>query len=181
MIKLPKGNCQPELPDGDRAVGECDANPGEEPLVCSCGAHSAKFVPPKKKQPARWMVLAVKVPGQKPQPVTTLTKEKALQRVRLICASSSAPTETTTNPTTTGAPAEPQHNLRKRTAMDYDDTVRLPSLQAGSGRGHKRQADVKALKTAQAVLKKPKTTNEELRDALCKLTEAKMTQAGWAE
>lgn len=90
--------------------GQCEMTPGEEPLVCSCGAHSASFVPPKKKQPARWMVLAVKARGQQPRPVTTLaTKEKALQRVRLICAASTEPTD----PATTQANTQPvAHQLQ---------------------------------------------------------------------
>ena len=60
--------------------------PDEEPLLCCCGDHSARFVPAKKKQPSRWMVLAVKVQGHKPQVVTpVMTKEKALVRVRAAC------------------------------------------------------------------------------------------------
>jgi hypothetical protein len=67
--------------------------PDEEPLLCRCGDHSAKYVPVKKKQPARWMVMAVKVQGNKPQVVTNVTtKEKALERVRAVCALRSADT-----------------------------------------------------------------------------------------
>jgi hypothetical protein len=62
-------------------------SPGAEPLLCRCGDHSAKYVPAKKKLLGRWMVMAVKVQGQKPRPVTTVTsKEKALERIREACA-----------------------------------------------------------------------------------------------
>ena len=160
--------------------------PGEEPLVCSCGAHSAKFIPAKKKQPARWMVLAVKAVGQKPQPVTNVTrKEQALQRVQLICASSAVPTDCSAVPkdsataTIAAQPTAPtNHNLRKRTAVPYDDTVRLPSRPAGPGRGHKRQPD-SALTEAEALMKKPKAGAEELRAALGKLCQEHRLLQQW--
>jgi hypothetical protein len=69
-----------------RADG-CEMTPDLEPLLCRCGDHSAKHVPAKQKQPSRWMVMAVKVQGQKPRMVTNVTtKEKALERVRAACA-----------------------------------------------------------------------------------------------
>ena len=58
-----------------------------------------------------------------------------------------------------------------RTAVHYGDIARVASKPAGPGRGHKRQANEDAMKTAQTVLNKPKPTNDELRDALSKLTE----------
>ncbi len=68
-------------------VGGCNMTPDEEPLLCRCGDHSAKYIPAKKKQPARWMIMIVKVQGSKPQAVTNVaTKEKALERVRAACA-----------------------------------------------------------------------------------------------
>jgi hypothetical protein len=76
-------------------AGVCEMTPGVEPLLCRCGDHSAKHVPAKKKEPARWMVMAVKVQGCKPQAVTTTTtKEKALERVRAVCAPAAARTAT---------------------------------------------------------------------------------------
>lgn len=130
--------------------------PGDEPLICRCGNHSAKFVPSKKKQPSRWMVLAVKAPGQKPQPITTLaSKDKALQRVQLICNSSSSLSDHTSAEPPTQVPqpsVSHQRHLRNRTAVDYDDTVRIASCPAGPGRGHKRQPE-SALVGADAVLK----------------------------
>ena len=153
--------------------------PGEEPLVCSCGVHSAKFVPPKKKQPARWMVLQVKAPGQQPQPVTNLTKkEKALERVKLICATSTTPADHTTTAPLAQPIAPTQPDLRKRTAVAYDDTVRIASYPAGPGRGHKRQPET-ALAGAEAVLKKPKASSEELRAALGKLCQEHRLLQQW--
>ncbi len=50
--------------------------PDEEPLLCRCGDHSAKYVP-----------------GNKPHVVTNVTtKEKALKRVRAVCVLRSADT-----------------------------------------------------------------------------------------
>ena len=144
--------------------------------------HSAKFIPAKKKQPARWMVLAVKAVGQKPQPITTVThKEKALQRVRLACAGSMAPAATVdlANANCVAQPTAPsQPDLRERTAVKYDDTVRNASCLAGPGRGHKRQPET-ALVQAEAVMEKPKASAEELRAALGKLCQEHRLLQQW--
>lgn len=175
VTKLPRGA---QLPTASSTLavsfnanrsGECEMTPGEQPLVCSCGAHSAKHISAKKKQPARWMVMAVKAPGQKPQAVTTvIAKEKALQRVQAICAGSKTPADPTATRAATHPTTDTQRNLRERTAVNYDDTVRNASCCAGPGRGHKRQPET-ALGEAEAVLKKPKATTEELRGVLGKL------------
>ena len=126
------------------------------------------------------MVMAVKVAGQKPRPVTTVSdKAKALERVRALfvgCEAATCPSEQFA----AGPVAPPPLNLRERTStVNYDDTVRNASCPAGPGRGRKRQADEDALKTAQAVLKKSKPTNDELRDALGKLTEQQQLLQRW--
>ena len=162
-------------------AGGCEMTPGNEPLLCSCGDHSAVYVPPKKKQSARWMVMAAKVAGNKPRPVTNLPdKEKALKRIRALCAGTDVPRSTQSAAVGAMTPAPP--GLReRRVSVSYDDTVRNASCPAGPGRGHKRQvpADEGALKTAQNVLKKPKPTNEELRAALNKLTEQHKLLQHW--
>ena len=149
-------------------------------MVCSCGKHSAIYVPPKKKQPGRWMVLAVKVAGHKPRPVTTVTsKARALERVRAVCAGCDT-VRCNLGAAAAGPVAPAPHNLRERTdTVNYDDTVRCATCPAGPGRGHKRQASDDVLHTAQAILKKPKPTNEELREALSKLTEQHQLLKRW--
>ena len=128
------------------------------------------------------MVLAVKAPGQKSQPITTLaSKDKALQRVQLICNSSSSLSDHTSAEPPTQVPqpsVSHQRHLRNRTAVDYDDTVRIASCPAGPGRGHKRQPE-SALVGADAVLKKSKASNEELRQALGALTEEHRVLQRW--
>ena len=62
---------------------------GEDPLMCACGSHSAVFVPASKKKKSCWMVLSANA-GHKPQPITTLAKkDKALERVKAVCAAKS--------------------------------------------------------------------------------------------
>ena len=140
--------------------------PGNDPLICSCGDHSAVYVPPKKKQKERWMVKAVKAPGQKPQVVTNkVAKGMALQRVREDCAKSALAIQ----PATAEAPLDCyKYNMRNHNQVKYDDTVRTASHPAGPGRGHKRKPET-VLGQAEDVLKKPKANAEELRAVLVKL------------
>ena len=140
--------------------------PGTDPLICSCGDHSAVYVPAKKKQKERWMVKAVKAPGQKPQVVTNkVAKGMALQRVREDCAKSAHAIQ----PATAEAPLDCyKYNMRKHTEVQYDDTVRTASHPAGPGRSHKRKPET-VLGQAEDVLKKPKANAEELRAVLVKL------------
>jgi hypothetical protein len=85
------------------------------------------------------MVMAVKVAGQKPRPVTTVSdKAKALERVRALCVGCEAAT-CPSEPFAAGPVAPPPPNLRERTStVNYDDTVRNASCPAGPGRGRKR-------------------------------------------
>ena len=141
--------------------------PGNDPLICSCGDHSAVYVPPKKKQKARWMVKAVKAPGQKPHVVTNkVAKGMALQRVREDCAKSAHAIQ----PAIVEAPLDCyKYNMRNHTEVQYDDIVRnTASHPAGPGRGHKRKPET-VLGQAEDVLKKPKANAEELRAVLVKL------------
>jgi hypothetical protein len=62
--------------------------------------------------------------------------------------------------------------------MDYDDTMRLPSRPAGPGRGHKRRPET-ALGQAEAMIKKPKASAEELRTALGKLCQEHRVLQQW--
>jgi hypothetical protein len=152
--------------------------PDDAPLVCSCGNHSAQYVPATGKKPAKWMVYAVKQAGNKPRPVTTLaTKQKALDRVRSLCVASAEEIQ----PVAVAKQQQPplRVRLRQPATLNYDDTARRGTREAGPGRGNKRLSDGEALATAQAILKKPKPTNEELRDALCKLTEQHQLLQRW--
>ena len=107
------------------SAGECEMTPGEEPLVCSCGNHTATYVPPKKKQPGRWMVLAVKVAGHKPRTVTTvMDKAKALERVRALCADVAAPSCISESSAVEATPSTPPDLRERIVATNYDDAVR---------------------------------------------------------
>lgn len=165
-----------------RYAGGCDMTKGEAPLQCYCGKHSAVFCPPKKQQPGRWTVLEVKVEGRKPRPVTTLAdKEKALDRVRSLCCPTAA---TSTQPQ--AEPAQQPSNgtatrqtPRAKASVNYDDTARRASCPAGPGRGHTGKRSASALDEADAVLKKPRATAEELRGALVKLSDEHRLLNNW--
>jgi hypothetical protein len=60
MNKEPQGAVAAWHSTTDMLVGGWEMTPCEEPLQCRCGDHSAKYVPAKKKEPPRWMVMAVK-------------------------------------------------------------------------------------------------------------------------
>ena len=96
--------------------GQCCMIEGEEPLVCSCGLNSATYVPARKKQKARWMVLSARV-GQKPQPITNLnTKSKALERVKALCAAAAVVPSVQPTPATTASSNTSQPRLRQHPA-----------------------------------------------------------------
>ena len=152
---------------------------GEDPLVCSCGLHSATYVPARKKQKARWIMLSARV-GQKPQPITNLiTKSKALDRVTALCAA--AATGPSVKPTTATPPysTASQPHLRQQPTIKYGDTARTASKPAGPGRGHTGKRPATPLDQADAVLKKPRASAKELRDALALLSEEHRLLQRW--
>jgi hypothetical protein len=100
-----------------RAAG-CEMTDHNEPLLCACGQHSARFDAGKgrKKEP-KWLVLSVQRAGHAARAVTSASKkEVALQHVRELCAGThksqqqkgAAPTDPDTSlpkPSLTMAPA----------------------------------------------------------------------------
>ena len=154
-----------------------------EPLLCTCGQHSARFDPGKGKAPvSKWMIMSVKRAGHAPQPVTSAnTKDKALKHVRELCAGThkSQGKKTSTAAAVNQSVSKPV--LRGGCCPHYDDTVReSQSKPAGPGRGHKRVSEpVSAFDEAQALLKKPKPTYELLFKSPGKLTDEYRVLQNW--
>eukprot|EP00658_Telonema_sp_P-2_P028389 TRINITY_DN2175_c0_g1_i2.p1 TRINITY_DN2175_c0_g1~~TRINITY_DN2175_c0_g1_i2.p1 ORF type:complete len:210 (-),score=34.39 TRINITY_DN2175_c0_g1_i2:98-727(-) len=156
------------------AVGGCEATKGDAPLLCCCGNHSALWRPPKHKQPGAWLVFAVKVKGQKPRLVTTLSnREKALARVSSMCGATNI-SQDDSNPTPQSAPTqqpEHRHSSRVQQPVNYRDTPTRASRRAGPGRGHtNKKRAATPLEQATAVLKKSKPTINDAMAALSNLT-----------
>ena len=145
-----------------RAAG-CEMTPDEEPLMCSCGGHSARLQPPRSTK-RKWQIFAVKKSGHKPQIVTMRAKkDDALAIVRELCGGSY---EKRNQPRTApAAQAEPSsRSLRKRKHQSQDETA--ATKPAGPGRGHKGPRRNDTVHHAERVLQKSNASNEELRYAL---------------
>ena len=65
----------------------CEATEGNDPLLCACGKHSAKYAAGKGKEARpKWLVYSSARPSEKPKLVTTRSqKAGALQAVTELC------------------------------------------------------------------------------------------------
>ena len=111
--------------------------PDLEPLLCSCGKHSARLQPPGCKKP-KWQVFSVKKTGNKPQVVTSRAKkEDALCVVRDLCA---GVYEKQNQPRAAAAVPEARSRpVRKRKQLDEATAPATAATKpAGPGRGHKQ-------------------------------------------
>ena len=143
--------------------------PDSEPLLCSCGKHSALLQPPGPKKP-KWQVFSVGKSGHKPQIVTSRAKKvDALSVVKELCAGTY---EKKNQPR--AAPAAPAASRRKRRLEgDEKDAATTPAARrpAGPGRGHKGPRWDDSVRLAERVLKQDKPSHDELRCALRRATD----------
>ena len=151
--------------------------PGNEPLVCACGSHSATYDAGKGKAKPKWRIYSSERPSGKTKQVTTRSqKPGALQAVTELCKG-----QFSTRPAATAAaqPSRSSKPARERQQVHYDGTTRRASRPAGPGRGIKRSMDVSAVDEAEHVLKQPKASEAELRVALGRLTQEHRVLQHW--
>ena len=156
----------------------CEATEGNDPLLCACGKHSAKYAAGKGKEARpKWLVYSSARPSEKPKLVTTRSqKAGALQAVTELCKGHFSKRSA---PAPAAQPAQPIRQARGSGALNYDDTTRQASRPAGPGRGIKRSMDVSAVGEAEHVLKQPKASEAELRVALGRLTQEHRVLQRW--
>ena len=157
----------------DFTVG-CELTPASEPLLCSCGKHSARLQPQAKRK-SKWEVFEVKKEGNKPRRGTTRAEkmDAMVADVITLCKGvyqkKNQPAKTTT--------AQGTHDLRHRdsSSTKYAESTSRSTRVPGPGRGKvdKRVSSMEldAVSEAHRVLKKSKPTDVEWRQALGRLTE----------
>jgi hypothetical protein len=144
--------------------------PDLEPLLCSCGKHSARLQPPGCKKP-KWQVFSVKKTGNKPQVVTSRAKkEDALCVVRDLCA---GVYEKQNQPRAAAAVPEARSRpVRKRKQPDEATAPATAATKpAGPGRGHKGPRWTDPVQRAERVLAQSKPAHGDMRYALERTTE----------
>jgi hypothetical protein len=151
-------------------IAACEMTPGEEPLLCSCGKHSACLQPPGSAT-RKWQVFRVEKSGNKPRVVTSRArKEDAVVVVRDLCAGVYAKQ----NKPRAGVDAE-SRPVRKRQRQGQVDATTAPPVRAtkpaGPGRGHKGPMWNDPVHEAERVLKKNRPSHDEMRYALERTTE----------
>jgi hypothetical protein len=159
----------------------CELTPGLQPLLCSCGKHSARLQPEGTKI-HKWQVFVVTKAGNQPR-VKTSRAEKldARDTVVALCDGSY---EQHNRPR--AALIQPARAVRSHSRSTVaNTTVAAPRATqiAGPGRGHKGQRVTAegAVEEAERVLKKPKPLEEEWRHALGRLTNEHKLLQHWCD
>ena len=151
-------------------IAACEMTPGEEPLLCSCGKHSACLQPPGSAT-RKWQVFRVEKSGNKPRVVTLRArKEDAVVVVRDLCAGVYAKQ----NRPRAGVDAESRPRRKRQRQGQVDATTAPPvraTKPAGPGRGHKGPMWNDPVHEAERVLKKNRPSHDEMRYALERTTE----------
>ena len=152
-----------------RPRAACEMTPGEEPLVCSCGDHSARLQPVGIKK-RNWQIFSVLKSGHKPQIVTSRAKKTvAVEIVRELCGGTYK--KRNKPQTASVAPAENSRPSRKRKVQSLDATASTAPKPAatkpgGPGRGNKGPKWDDAVHQAERLLRNKQASNEELRYVL---------------
>ena len=147
--------------------------PGLDPLMCSCGKHSARLQAAGVKK-RNWEVFEVIKQGSKPRRVT-MRAEKMSARCVVIDLCKGVHRKKNQPTATVTATAAVTRDLRHKDSRNasYAEATARASRVAGPGSGHKgkRVTEEDAVSEAERVLKKSKPTQHELHHALARITE----------
>jgi hypothetical protein len=159
----------------------CELTPGLEPLVCSCGKHSARLQPEGTKK-RNWQIFAVKKEGNKPRIVTMKAEKHTARDVVLALCDGSYQQQNRP----AAAPTQPTRTVRHREASRAQNTscaAPRATRIAGPGSGHKgvRVSGEGAVEETERVLKKPKPSEQEWRHALGRLTTEHKLLQQWCD
>ena len=159
--------------------------PGNEPLLCACGKHSATHDPGKGRKPKpKWRIYSSGRPSAKAKEVTSRSQKLgALQAVVELCKGSFSVRPA---PAAAARASQPTRQARGGSSanvpINYDDTARRATRIAGPGRGHtEKRCGEDAVGEAERVLKKPKASEEEMRHAFGRLTDEHKLLQRWCD
>jgi hypothetical protein len=156
--------------------------PSLQPLLCSCGKHSARLQPEGMKK-RKWEVFEIKKEGNKPRRVTMRAEKIDAKGVVIDLCKGVYQKKNQTAGATTEATRDLRHKDGRN--IQYAELNNRATRIAGPGCGHigKRvgSKDIDAVGEATRVLKKSKPTEKEWRHALGRLTQEHTLLKEWCD
>lgn len=163
-----------------RCTTGCELTPGLEPLLCTCGNHSAHLQSEQANNQI-WQIFAVKQAGRKPRIVTSRAQKRdARDVVVALCNGSYQQNRPRAAPIHT---ARIQQQRSAKIAQNTTPAEPRATRIAGPGRGHKgkRVSQDDSVAEAERVLKKGKVQESEWRHALGRMRDDHKLLCQWSE